>query len=161
MSRKPPRGKRNKRYQPRPLVVPQMIQGYDVVASVREAVRVVRAQFAGSTDTLSRQNLADLNMVFQQVTKVHEKAGRREPARAEIMAAQNVLARLNADGAITLREFEQVVDVLERVVAAVRNVADKSVWQDVELTLSVKQELHGSTEELWFGGALLPERKAA
>jgi len=145
----------------RRIVVPQMFEGHDIIVSVREAVRVIRAQFAGSTEVCDRQNLADLNMVWQQCTKVHERTGLTAPTRAEIMAGQNVLARLNADGEITLPEFNDTIRVLERGIAAVRRVADPAIWQDVELTMSIKHEIHGATDELWFGGVLQPERKAA
>lgn len=68
---------------------------------------------------------------------------------------------MNANAEIKRSEFEFVVTTLQGVLAAVRDNVEIEVWKDVEVTLSVKQEIHGATEELWFGGALLPDRKAA
>ena len=155
------KGRKNKRHVPRDLVMPRIVMEYPIMSSVYEVVNAIRTKFSDDDQTVKRQGLADLNMLFQQTTKVHEKAGRSDPARREILAAQNVLARLNADAEIKRSEFEYVVTILERVLAAVRNSVAVDVWRDVELTMNIKQEIHGATEELWFGGALLPERKAA
>lgn len=152
--------RRKKPYRPRPVVIPQMLQGYDTIASVRAAVAGIRAQFAGSAATISRQSLADLNMVWQQVTKVHERAGIAEPSRAAILTAHNTLARLNADAEISAPEFEHVVATLERILHAVRRTPPE-IWQDVELTLNAKEALHGTSPECWLGGVLLPERTGA
>ena len=113
---------RPKRNKPRPLVIPQMIQGFDVIDSVRTAVAGIRAIYEGTAATISRQHFTDLNMVWQQTTKVHEVTQRREPPRREILAAHNIMTRLNNNADVTRAEFEQVVDVLQRVLAAVRAV---------------------------------------
>lgn len=155
------KGRKNKRHIPIELVIPRIVNEYPIMSSVYEAVNTVRAKFNDDDRMVKRQGLADLNMLFQQVTKVHEKAGKREPSRREVVAAQNVLARLNADAEIKRSEFEYVVTILERVLAAVRDNVDLEIWHDVELTMNIKQEIHGATEELWFGGALLPERRSA
>lgn len=148
---------RKKKYIPRPVIVPQMIQGFDIVDSVRAAINGIRAQFDGSCDVIERQHLADLNMVWQQCAKVHEKMQRREPSRREVLAAQNVLSRLNADGEIKRSEFEYLVDILQRVLAAVRKDTPVAVWRDVELTMQTKEVIHGHNGEHWFGGVLLKE----
>lgn len=150
--------KRNKRYKPRPIILPKLIQGYDMIDSVRNAIAVIRRQFDGSDEILPRQGLADLNMMFQQVTKVHERAGKTSPDRRDIFAAQNVLARLNADAEIKRSEFDYVVNVLQAVVASVRENVPIEVWHDVQVSMDIKQLMKGSTEELWFGGLLLANK---
>jgi hypothetical protein len=155
--RKPRCGKRIQRA----LVIPQIINGHDVIRSVRAAIAGIRAQFTGGADTIDAQHLADLNMLWQQVTKVHERAGRTDPPRADILAAHNVLARLNANADIGSSEFESVVHTLERILAQVKHGVPLEIWKDAEVTLETKRIIHGSTEELWMGGVLLHPRKAA
>ena len=148
------RPKRNKPHKPRPLVIPQMIQGFDVIDSLRTAVAGIRAIYDGTAATISRQHFTDLNMVWQQTTKVHEMTQRREPPRREILAAHNIMTRLNNDADVTRAEFEQVVDVLQRVLAAVRTDTPAEVWQDVENTMRCKEHLHGHNGDGWMGGVL-------
>lgn len=142
---------------PRPLIVPRLVMEYSVMSSVYDAINTIRANFLNANLDLKAQGMSDLNMLFQQTTKVHEKAGRTEPARHEIIAAQNVLSRLNAEAEIKRSEFEYVVKILERVLAAVRTSVDPEIWRDVEMTLEIKHELHGATPENWVGGVLSRE----
>ena len=156
-----PKPKRNKTHKPIALVIPRIVNEYPIMSSVYEVINAIRAKFGDDDQIVKRQGLADLNILFQQTTKVHEKAGKLDPSRNEILTAHNILARLNDDAEIKRSEFESVVNVLERVLAAVRNSVPVEIWHDVEMTMNIKQEIHGATEELWFGGALLPERRAA
>ena len=148
------RPKRNKPHKPRPLVIPQMIQGFDVIDSVRNAVAGIRSIFDGNDETIERQHFTDLNMVWQQTTKVHEITQRREPPRREILAAHNIMTRLNNNADVTRAEFEQVVDVLQRVLTAVRTDTPAEVWQDVEITMRTKETLYGHNGDGWMGGVL-------
>ena len=66
----------------------------------------------------------------------------------------NIMTRLNNDADVTRAEFEQVVDVLQRVLAAVRTDTPAEVWQDVEITMRTTETLHGHNGDGWMGGVL-------
>ncbi len=151
--------RRRKPHRPRPLMIPRLVQGFDMLASVRQCVADVRAHFADRTTIVSRQGVSDLNMLWQQSTKVHEYARRTTPPRTEILAAHNTLERLNAHGEISLAEFNAAIATLEACIAATKDVP-QAIWREAETTLELKRTLHGQTEEHWFGGAL-GARKAA
>jgi hypothetical protein len=151
--------RRRKPHRPRPLMIPRLVQGFDLLASVRQCMADVRAHFVDRTTIVARQSLADLNMLWQQITKVHEYGACTTPPRSEILAAHNTLERLNADAEINLDEFNRAIATLEACIAATKHVP-QPVWDEANTTLELKRTLHGQTGEHWFGGAL-GARKAA
>lgn len=148
-ARRKPQGKRT----PRPVFVPQIIVGHDIVDSARQGFANILRFFIDASVVVPRQQLADINMLWQQLSKVHERTGSATPSRADIHRAHNIMERLNANGAISADEVKHVQTTMNQIVTQVKHTP-REVWHDVELTLRIKEQLHGATGECWMGGAL-------
>lgn len=144
--------RRNKPYRPRPT-------GYNRLLNWSSQLNGIARGFADllkPAREVEPQDLADINLVFQQVAKVHEYAALSEPPRADVLRAHNLLARLNDSAELTNDEISTIRDTLQRTLNACYRLP-RSTWESATTTAQIAQHQPGRTNEVgWFGGALKP-----
>jgi hypothetical protein len=153
--------RRNKKYKPRPIVMPQIVMGQSMFDSVRTGMDALRSCFDEPSKHMqcASQNMSDINTMFQQLERIHHRANLLVPSVEQVRLTHNILERFNNGGEIDRNEFNQLVGTLTELVKAVKRIDNAAVWHDVENEMSIAAMVKGSTNENWFGGLIAPRNK--